>query len=485
MDKICITDQALKKAVSELVLEEHEHAILLVANYEVSKVKKLSAISELGIEDVITIDKGGKFIGTILKDISKIAGYATTEEGMYGANLLEEFFDGIPEGSVIPSHPGLMYLVISISEGINNYWIRKACIISFVNNDVMKVTGFDYSKGDSADRHVSEYVLDWSEMSRKTFSSKREEYKYIRDAIRKMNGSKNPIYMFYESVVESMKDCDVLLMEEILDPIHCEAIKSGKIVIEPNHCWSNSYAVLTSPEFDDIKDDLYYCEGFADDGRGYPIEHGWLRYKDTYFDPTAEMIYPGQKVFHDYTSIIEVGYDEARNMVSTTGQHGYNNLAMIAKRFLASKFEEFGRKMFSDKARKVSDEYVIKTLKELSEKIGDNDLTRDGSTLHILNMPDEFRSEFEKAIDKNYKGVEFEYHSDEDDFYEEIEEYADKIVKRGLRDQLKKYPGDIFIGSVGQIDWGDEGVHEYHDYAGFIRVGLDKKDDIFNSSDLY
>jgi hypothetical protein len=458
---------------------------LLVANYNAAKVSKLDSIKELGVEDVISIDKGGKFMTKILEDISKIAGHASTEEGMYGGDLLEKFLNEVPAGSVIPSNPGLIYLVVRVSQGIDLYWIHKACIISFASSDVMKVTSFDFSKDDKGDRKVIEYVLDWTETDRKTFSSKREEYKYIRDAIKKMTGSQNTIYMFYEKVVESMKDCDVLLMEEILDPKHCEAIKSGKIAIEPNHCWSNSYAVLTSPEFDDIKENLFYCEGFADDGRGYPIEHGWLRYKDTYFDPTAEVIYPGQNVFHDYTSIIEISHDEAVEMVRTTGQHGYNNLAIIAKRFLASKFSELSRKSFSDKERKVSDDYIIKTLKELSEKAGDNDLTRDDSILPVLNMPEEFRDDFEKAINKNYKGIKFEYFSDEDDFYERMEDYADKVIKKGLRDQLKKHPDDIFIGSMGQVDWGDEGEHVWHDYAGFTRIGIGKKSDIFSSNDLY
>lgn len=189
---------------------------------------------------------------------------------------------------------------------------------------------------------ISELVESESQMSmvknvfddvfnRKSFSVKRDEYKYIREAIRKQVGTSSPIYRFYEKVVENMKDCDILKMEEVLDPKHFGAIISGKIKIEPNHCWSNSYAVLTSPEFDDIKEDMYYCEGFADDGNDYPIEHGWLRYKDMYFDPTAEMIYPGRTVLKDYTSIIEIPYEEAKKMIETTGQHGYNNLAMIAK----------------------------------------------------------------------------------------------------------------------------------------------------------
>ena len=170
-----------------------------------------------------------------------------------------------------------------------------------------------------------------SSISTKLFSKKRDEYKYIRDSTRALAGPRSAAYKLYDKIVQCMKDVDVQPAKEVLDEDHFNAL--FKLDIQPNRCWHNSFKVLTSEEFADISDEMMYCEGFADTYSGQIIEHGWLKYKDKYIDPTMEVVMRGKKVLRDYTTIIELPKREIMRVIDTTKVHGLNTIGYIAHEY--------------------------------------------------------------------------------------------------------------------------------------------------------
>ena len=167
--------------------------------------------------------------------------------------------------------------------------------------------------------------------SARLFSRKRDEYKYIRDSIKAQAGPRSSAYKLYDLIVQNMKDVDVLPADKVLDEDHFKDL--FKLDILPNQCWHNSYKVLTSDEFADIANEMMYCEGFADTYSGQIIEHGWLKYKDAYFDPTMEVVMKGKKVLRDYTSIMELPKRDIMKIINTTKVHGLNTIGYIAHEY--------------------------------------------------------------------------------------------------------------------------------------------------------
>lgn len=81
-------------------------------------------------------------------------------------------------------------------------------------------------------------------------------------------------------------------------------------------CYKNSYQ---TSDFN-INLDVKYVEGIAM-LKGIPIDHAWNKIGDIYFDVTSDQIFGGNH-FDNYTSIIEIDFDEMMELAMIDGKYG-------------------------------------------------------------------------------------------------------------------------------------------------------------------
>lgn len=91
-------------------------------------------------------------------------------------------------------------------------------------------------------------------------------------------------------------------------------IKTRKILAK--NCYQNSYQ---TSDFN-INLDVKYIEGIAF-YKGIPIDHAWNKIGDIYFDVTSDQIFGGDH-FDNYTSIIEIDFNEMIELAILDGTYG-------------------------------------------------------------------------------------------------------------------------------------------------------------------